>query len=80
MLPAARLREFLVERIGEPGPVAVVSHGGVTVDLLRSLHGDAGLPDHLLADGVPPCAITTFDGLAVLAIATTGHLREGDTG
>jgi broad specificity phosphatase PhoE len=72
----ARLREFLAERIDEPGPVAVVSHGGVTVDLLRTLLGDAVLPGHLIADGVPPCAITTFDGLAVVAIAGTDHLRE----
>jgi broad specificity phosphatase PhoE len=72
----ARLREFLAERIDEPGPVAVVSHGGVTVDLLRTLLGDAVLPGHLIADGVPPCAITTFDGLAVVAITGTDHLRE----
>jgi hypothetical protein len=52
----------------------VVSHGGVTVDLLRTLLGDTGLPEQLIADGVPPCAVTTFDGLAVLAIARTGHL------
>jgi len=77
---AARLREFLVERIGEPGPVAVVSHGGVTVDLLRSLLGDAGLPDQLIAEGVPPCAITTFDALNVVGIARTGHLHEEATG
>jgi broad specificity phosphatase PhoE len=72
----ARLREFLAERIDEPGPVAVVSHGGVTVDLLRTLLGNTVLPGHLIADGVPPCAITTFDGLAVVAIAGTDHLRE----
>jgi len=77
---AARLREFLAERIGEPGPVAVISHGGLTVDLLRSLLGDAGLPDQLIADGVPPCAITTFDGLNVVGIARTGHLGEEATG
>ena len=77
---AARLRQFLAERIGEPGPVAVVSHGGVTVDLLRSLLGDAGLPDQLIADGVPSCAITTFDAMFVVGIARTGHLDEEATG
>jgi hypothetical protein len=28
----------------------------------------------LLAEGIPSCAITTLDGLRVVAIASTGHL------
>jgi hypothetical protein len=60
----------------------VVSHGGVTVDLLRNLLGDDGLPLRLVEDHIPPCAITTFDDLHVssalppLAISltvTTGY-------
>ena len=41
----------------------VVTHGGATVDLLRTLLGDEALAASrpgLLADGVPPCALTTL--------------------
>jgi len=69
-----RLRLFLVDLVGDGGPVAVVSHGGVTVDLLRNLLGDDGLPARLIDDGIPPCAITTLDDLRVTGIAATGHL------
>ena len=69
-----RLRLFLAGLAGGSGPVAVVSHGGVTVDLLRNLLGDEGLPPRLIADGIPPCAITTLDDLHVGGIAATGHL------
>jgi broad specificity phosphatase PhoE len=69
-----RLRLFLAGLSGGSGPVAVVSHGGVTVDLLRNLLGDDGLPARLVDDGVPPCAITTLDDLHVIGIAATEHL------
>jgi broad specificity phosphatase PhoE len=69
-----RLRLFLVDLVGDGGPVAVVSHGGVTVDLLRNLLGDDGLPARLIDDGIPACAITTLDDLHVTSIAATGHL------
>jgi broad specificity phosphatase PhoE len=37
-----RLQAFLVGLPGTPGPVAVVTHGGITTDLLRNLlHDDA---------------------------------------
>lgn len=67
-----RMRSF-VAALGE-GPVAVVSHGGATADLLRTLLGDAALPSGLLAEGIPSCAITTLDGARVVAIASTEHL------
>ena len=51
---AARLRGFLVERVDAPGPIAVVSHGGITVDLLRTLLGDAAVPAGLIRRGLPP--------------------------
>ena len=69
-----RLREFLASLAGANGPVAVVSHGGVTTDLLRTLLGDDGLPLRLMHEGIPPCAITTLDDLHVIRIADTGHL------
>jgi broad specificity phosphatase PhoE len=72
----ARLRVFLAGLAGGSGPVAVVSHGGVTVDLLRNLLDDAALPARLVDDGVPPCAITRFDDLRVTGIAATGHLSD----
>lgn len=71
---ARRLLAFLREHADAPGPVAAVTHGGVTVDLLRHLLGDEALPAGLLTDGVLPCAITTLDGTAVRTIASTSHL------
>jgi broad specificity phosphatase PhoE len=69
-----RLRLFLAGLSGGGSRVAVVSHGGVTTDLLRNLLGDDGLPARLMTDGIPPCAITTLDDLHVVSIAATGHL------
>jgi broad specificity phosphatase PhoE len=73
--PGERMRAFLAGLRGGPGPVAVVSHGGATTDLLRTLLGDAALPPGLLAEGIPSCAITTLDDLHVVAIASTRHFR-----
>lgn len=45
--------------------VAVVAHGGVTVDTLRTVAGDPYIRDHrprLLADGVPCGAVTILEG------------------
>ncbi|WP_051366701.1 histidine phosphatase family protein [Hamadaea tsunoensis] len=70
----SRMAEFLREVADQPGPVAAVSHGGVTVDLLRTLLGDQALPASLLYEGVPSCAITTFKALTVVEIAHTDHL------
>lgn len=87
---AARLIAFLSElpdslpaAPGEPstaseakGAVAAVTHGGVITDLLRTLLGDAAIPDGLMEDGVPPGGITTLAGLRVVAVARTGLLRQ----
>lgn len=73
----ARLHAFLDEiAAAQPGPIAVVTHGGITVDLLRSLLGDAAVPARLLHEGVPSCAITTLDEFTVVRIAATTHLDE----
>jgi broad specificity phosphatase PhoE len=69
-----RLRAFLADASTQPGVVAVCTHGGVTVDLLRSLVGDEALAPRLLTEGVPPCAITTLDGPTVMEIASASHL------
>lgn len=69
-----RLRTFVVGLSGGSGPMAAVTHGGVTIDLLRTLLSDDGLPPGLLDQGIPPCGITTLDDLHVIAIALTGHL------
>jgi broad specificity phosphatase PhoE len=71
-----RLEGFLASLATAQGPVAAVTHGGVTTDLLRNLLGDAALPPSLLASGVPPGAITTLDGSRVIAIASVTHLRS----
>ena len=69
-----RMRAFVADLSGRPGAVAAVSHGGVTTDLLRTLLGDDALPPRLLAEGIPPCAVTALDDLHVVAIASTRHL------
>jgi broad specificity phosphatase PhoE len=65
------------------GTAIVVSHGGVTTDLLRTLLGDDELRARapaLIDDGVPSCAITTLhgtnDGWTVASIAATHHLQD----
>lgn len=73
-----RFREFVLE-CGAGGPIAVACHGGVTVDLLRTLTGDAAVPEALLREGVPSGAITTLDGLEV-SVAAVGHLAGLETG
>jgi len=73
---AERLRAFLLDVIAEPGPVAAATHGGVTVDLLRTLLGDGRLPRRLIAEGVPPCAVTTVHNLEVIEIASIAHLAD----
>jgi 2,3-bisphosphoglycerate-dependent phosphoglycerate mutase/probable phosphoglycerate mutase len=73
----ARLQAFLADLPDAPGPVAVVTHGGITADLLRNFlddDDDDALPPHLLAAGIPPCAVTTIDNLTVVMIASTAHL------
>jgi broad specificity phosphatase PhoE len=69
-----RMRAFVTGLCAGPGPVAAVSHGGVTIDLLRTLLGDAALPAGLLTGGIPPCAVTTLDDLRVVEIASVRHI------
>jgi broad specificity phosphatase PhoE len=69
-----RLRAFLLDVAAEPGPVAAATHGGVTVDLLRTLLGDRALPRGLISEGVPACAVTTVHDLDVIKIASVAHL------
>ena len=68
------MRAFLAGLPGTPGPVAAVTHGGITIDLLCNLLGDDALPPHLLDAGIPPCAVTAIDDLNVVMIASTAHL------
>lgn len=70
----ARLQAFLAGLPGAHGPVAAVTHGGITTELLRNLLDDDALPPHLLAAGIPPCAVTMIDNLTVVTIASTVHL------
>jgi broad specificity phosphatase PhoE len=71
-----RLRGFMAGLSGGSGSVVAVSHGGVTVDVLRTLAGDEALPPRVLDEGIPACAITTLQDLDVIAIASTGHLLD----
>lgn len=56
-----RLAGFLREHADDRGNTVIVSHGGVTVDLVRTLFGEAPLADRpeLLTRGVAPCSLTT---------------------
>lgn len=71
----ARFRALLLDYASVPGPIAVTTHGGATVDLLRTLLGDEAVPPGLLYDGVPSCAVTTLEDLTVIDIASTKHLE-----
>jgi probable phosphoglycerate mutase len=69
-----RLLAYLEEFRDSPIRVAAATHGGVTIDLLRTLPGDSAVPPALLHDGVPPGTVTTVDGTRVIAIADVSHL------
>ena len=70
----ARLQEFLAGLDGSAAPVAAVTHGGVTAELLRNLLGEDALPPAVRSAGVPPCAITTVEDLNPVVIASVSHL------
>ena len=73
-LAGARLRAFVMDQSDSPGPVAAVTHGGLTRDLLRTLLGDDDERVTRLCGGIPPCAITTLCDLEVLDVAAVRHL------
>ena len=52
----------------------MITHGGVTTDLLRNLLNEDALRPQLPGTGIPPCAVTTIDDLTVVMIASTAHL------
>ncbi len=71
---AARLQAFLAGLSGLPGPVTAVTHGGVTVELLRDLVGDDALRPDILEAGIAPCAVTAIEDLNPVMIASVSHL------
>ena len=71
-----RLHAFVATLPAGLTPAAVVTHGGITTDLLRNLLPDQQLPAGLLETGIPPCAITTLEDLTAVSIAATWHLHE----
>jgi broad specificity phosphatase PhoE len=79
---ANRFLDFLDElaRSERPGTHAVVTHGGVTVDLLRTLAGDDALDaaaPGLIETGIPSCALTRLshhNEWAITSMAWTDHL------
>lgn len=63
--------------------VVVVAHGGVTVDALRTITGDAPVRRanaDLISDGVPSCAITrlhvTAGEVTIIDYPSTDHLEQ----
>jgi len=83
----ARFLDLLEELASnsQANPVALVTHGGVTVDLLRTLFDDdylLALDPHLITRGVPGCALTRLsrdrDGrYRLLDLASVEHLAIG---
>jgi broad specificity phosphatase PhoE len=71
-----RLRAFLLDAATAPAAVVAVTHGGVTMELLRTLLCELVLPASLLETGIPFCAITTLDQLQVVEVASTAHLAD----
>ncbi len=71
---AVRLRAFLADQAGRPGPAAAVTHGGITIELLREPAGDDALRPGVLEAGIPPCAVTAIDDLNPVMIASVSHL------
>lgn len=79
---AARFIEGLVDlESTETNVAVVVTHGGVTVDALRTIAGDASVcaaNAGLIADGVPGCAITQLrvskGAVTVIEYPSTDHL------
>lgn len=68
------------------GRAIVVTHGGVTTDLLREVLGDAGLRSRapsLIEEGVPCCGVTTLQaiagGWAAKSIAVCDHVSDGSS-
>lgn len=79
---AVRFLDALVDlEHNQAAVVAVVAHGGVTVDALRTIAGDASINDarpDLISDGVQSCAITrlrvTNGAVTVIDYPSTDHL------
>jgi len=85
---ASRFLAVLAEIVADhpAGRAIVVTHGGVTTDLLRDVLGDAGLRSRapsLIEEGVPCCGVTTLaataGGWAVKSIAACDHVTEGSS-
>lgn len=81
VVAAARFREFLDEAATRWPASVVVTHGGVTVDLLRDLILDEELERRLpdvIDNGIPPCGLTRLlrdaSTWGVIDIADTRHL------
>jgi broad specificity phosphatase PhoE len=72
---ARRLYAMVCDVAATDDPVAIVTHGGVTVDLLRTLLGDDAIDRELLTNGVPSCAITALKDTTVTSVATVEHLQ-----
>jgi len=79
---SARFIDALVDLEQDEGDViVVVAHGGVTVDALRTIAGDASVSEaniDLISDGVPSCAITQLrvsrGTVNVIDYPSTDHL------
>jgi broad specificity phosphatase PhoE len=71
---AERLLALVREVDAINSPVAIVTHGGVTVDVLRTLLGDNMIDEGLFVAGLPSCAITTLHGTTVISVAAVDHL------
>ena len=69
-----RLRSFIADHVKDQRPIAAVTHGGATIDLLRTLLGDAGIPRARWHEGMPSGGLTVLDGDQVVLVGSTEHL------
>lgn len=69
---ATRMRDAVVDHAGSGRFVVIATHGGVTLDLLRTIAGDQAVERRLLSEGMPNGHLTTLvvagDGIEVVGI------------
>jgi broad specificity phosphatase PhoE len=74
--------DVLADEADDGDQVVAVTHGGITIDALRTLLGDAALRAQrptLIEEGVPCCAITALrraGGTWAVELPSTGHLDQ----
>jgi broad specificity phosphatase PhoE len=69
-----RIRSFVADHARDAHAIAAVTHGGATVDFLRTVLGDEAVPAARWHEGMPSAGLTILDGSTVTVIGATDHL------